>query len=133
MSQHGGKREGAGRKAKVTKVNEAVQESLKHMMRQKALLLSAFHQEELINDYVDVVKTMLKSHASTERKEAVRIITDILLRIQPPAEVRNAQTQKLSVVDLVERLKRERELEEDNDEIGSPYMDSDGEDHILTT
>lgn len=109
----GGRREGAGRKPKSIQLGLDIKQNTAEMVKKKMKLLSAVHNDDLINSYTQVLRSMLDSQSAGERRDAVRIITDIILKTETPKEAADVQEQKMTAEILVNKLRAERKAVEE--------------------
>ncbi len=131
----GGKREGAGRKPKDIAVNLEMARTHTDVMKSKVKLLQALHDPEIVRWYIKILSNMLQSNNPGERRDAVKIITDIILKTEVPKEIPTADTRAQMVERLVQELRKGRvsgadlptneELEES--EVDESYEDEDKE------
>lgn len=108
MAGKGGARPGAGRKKKDIKLGLDLQKNTAEMVQQKLRLLSRLHNEDIIDDYCKALAEMIRSENKGERRDAVKIITDILLKTDTPNEVQAPETKVRTAEILVNKLRKER-------------------------
>jgi hypothetical protein len=108
MAGKGGSRPGAGRKPKAIKLGLDMHKNAADMIQQKLRLLSKLHDTDIIDTYCEKLSEMLKSSNAGERRDAVKIITDIILKTETPTEVQDNHTKVMTAEILVNKLRKER-------------------------
>lgn len=104
----GGRREGSGRKPKAIQLGLDIKHNTAQMVQKKLRLLSQIHNDDLIDNYTNVLKTMLQSDSAGERRDAVKIITDIILKTETPKDAADTQEKTMTAEILINKLRAER-------------------------
>ncbi len=125
MGERGGKREGAGRKPKATKLGLDVKANLNELMRYRTALLRELHSPERIQKFITVLDEMLASDKINIRRDGAKMFYEILVKTQPPEEAKGGGDGPELTAEQLANIFR-KELEEQNAD-GDTDLDSNGE------